>query len=256
MWRWNGTERAGSSDGVPPWTRLEHQARYDFAGGFVRGGAVVDCACGDGAGTRTYLRGRPDLLLGFELDAAAVEAAARTITHPAVRFEVGDATDLPCADGSVDLYISLETIEHVRDAEAVVREAARVLRPTGRFICSTPNRLVSNPGSTQADKPICGSHVREFTHGEFLSLLRPFFSAVTPYGQNEVGSVRRLVLGALQHVPHRRLAARAGQAVKLTRLVHDSAAHHAVVPVAAGRVYDFTIAVCDGPRAPLVPADV
>ncbi len=248
MWRIRGTDRAGSSDGVPPWTLLEHKARYEFAAGLIDGGVVVDCACGDGAGTADYLRGRPEALLGFDVDPEAVAAARLQVADPTASFAVGEASALPQADQSVDLYISLETIEHVPDAPAALREAVRVLRPTGRFICSTPNRNVQNPGSAPTDQPICSSHVREYTPREFLDLLQPFFGAIEFYGQNEVGLVRRQYLRAIRRLPSHRLAARLSQVVKLSRLIGDGLERHAVAPVAAGRMYDFTVAVCSAPR--------
>src|SRR5690606_4986896 len=157
-------------------------------------------------------------------------------------------TSLPQSDGTVDLYISLETIEHVPDAHALLSEAVRVLKPDGRFICSTPNRAIQNPGATLEDEPICAFHVREYTPLELLGLLRPWFGSVEFYGQNDVGLLRRHYLGLVGRLPSRRLAARLGQVAKLTRLVVDSPERHAVVPVRPGHRYDLTVAVCSEPR--------
>ena len=247
MWRFRGGERADAH--VPPWTRLEHEARYRFAAGQIRGGAVLDCACGDGAGAGVYLHAGPETLVGFDLDEGAVAEARRTITDPRARFEVADASALPLADGAVDLYISLETIEHVPDAHALLSEAVRVLRPDGRFICSTPNRDVQNPGASLEDPPILAFHVREYTPREVLELLGQYFSSVEFSGQNDVGPIRSRVVWAAARLPWRRLAARLSQVAKLPRLLADAPERHAVVPVQPGRRYDITVAVCSGPRA-------
>jgi len=246
MWRRRGSERA--DEHVPPWTRLEHQARYVFAAAHIHGGTVLDCACGDGAGAGEYLRAHPETLLGFDHSPEAVAAARRVIDDPSARFEVADAAALPQPDATVDLYISLETIEHVPDARALLSEAARVLLPDGTFICSTPNRNVQNPGASLDDDPLCAFHLREYTPRELLDLLRPYFGAVEFYGQNDVGRLRRRFLQAAGRLPSRRLAARLGQAAKLTRLVADDAARHAVVPVRQGHQYDITVAVCTDPH--------
>jgi SAM-dependent methyltransferase len=52
-----------------------------------------------------------------------------------------DATRLPLADGSVDMLISLEMLEHVPDPSAVVRELARVLKPGGTVLLSVPSAV-------------------------------------------------------------------------------------------------------------------
>lgn len=52
-----------------------------------------------------------------------------------------DATALPLADGSVDLVLSLELVEHVPEPAAVLREIARVLKPGGTVILSVPSTV-------------------------------------------------------------------------------------------------------------------
>jgi SAM-dependent methyltransferase len=52
-----------------------------------------------------------------------------------------DASQLPLADGSVDLVLSLELVEHVPEPAAVLREIARVLKPGGTVILSVPSTV-------------------------------------------------------------------------------------------------------------------
>lgn len=54
----------------------------------------------------------------------------------------GDMTQrLPYADGSFDIAITLEGVEHIDTLESFLRELRRVTRPGGRLILSTPNIL-------------------------------------------------------------------------------------------------------------------
>lgn len=47
---------------------------------------------------------------------------------------------LPFSDGSFDLVLSHEVLEHVQDDRLAAREIARVLRPGGRAVIFVPNR--------------------------------------------------------------------------------------------------------------------
>ena len=54
-----------------------------------------------------------------------------------VEAVVGDAQELPFADGSFDCVVAAWVLFHVRDVDRTVREVRRVLRPTGRFVAAT-----------------------------------------------------------------------------------------------------------------------
>jgi len=51
---------------------------------------------------------------------------------------------LPYDDDSLDAVVSVEVIEHVEDQFAFVRELARVVKPGGRVVVTTPNVLNIN----------------------------------------------------------------------------------------------------------------
>jgi SAM-dependent methyltransferase len=50
-----------------------------------------------------------------------------------------DAGSLPLPDGSVDLVLLLEVLEHVAHPDGVLAECARVLKPGGTLIASVPS---------------------------------------------------------------------------------------------------------------------
>lgn len=54
-----------------------------------------------------------------------------------------DAESLPFRDGSFDLLLSSDVIEHLPELDRHMAEAARVLVPGGRYLFKTPNRLVA-----------------------------------------------------------------------------------------------------------------
>ena len=75
---------------------------------------------------------------------------------------------------SFDSVVSFQVIEHIEEDIDLVREVARVLRPGGKFVVSTPNApmsLTRNPW-----------HVREYNADELRNLLECHFSKVEAYG--------------------------------------------------------------------------
>jgi ubiquinone/menaquinone biosynthesis C-methylase UbiE len=97
----------------------------------ARPSVVADIGCGDGAVLYAlHSRG----LLGdrsYAIDASAGRVGAAETAAPGVVGLVGDATNLPLENGSVDGAICSQVIEHVPHAQRVVEEIARVVRPGG-----------------------------------------------------------------------------------------------------------------------------
>ena len=97
-------------------------------------GTVVDIGCGYGD-LIAYLKSRGASVLGIELSAAAVRAAAE-LGAPVV---LGDPTDLALDDRSVDIAVLQHSLEHFPDPEAAIREVARILKPDGQVHIAVPN---------------------------------------------------------------------------------------------------------------------
>lgn len=77
-----------------------------------------------------------------------IDAVVRSAAAPHVRPEVGDCTDLSrFDDNSFDVVFASNLLEHLErpQAELLLDQAARVLRPTGRLILLQPNFRL-NPG--------------------------------------------------------------------------------------------------------------
>ncbi|HEU4946490.1 MAG TPA: class I SAM-dependent methyltransferase [Kribbella sp.] len=98
------------------------------------GERVLDVATGTGALALRLARADADVT-GVDLAPALVETAKRLADEEglAVRFEQGDAENLPYEDASYDVVVSSVGLMFAPDHRAVARELARVCRPGGRL---------------------------------------------------------------------------------------------------------------------------
>jgi SAM-dependent methyltransferase len=161
-----------------------------------------------------------------------------------VDFQVGDALRLPLEAASADVFISLETIEHIREDTDFVDEISRILKPGGLLICSTPNRILTNPGLGANEQPFNPFHVREYSPDEFRALLAKRFLKVTLYGQNPRNSGYARVLRAAGQLTPFRGMTRLTQLLKLPRFIRYNPASAAVVEMQAPYQYEYIVAVC------------
>jgi SAM-dependent methyltransferase len=173
---------------TPDRVLADHLARYRFAAHRVAGLRALDVACGTGYGAQMLASAGAAGVIGVDLSGDAISYARTHFTGAGVRFLVADAVALPLPRSSCDVAVSFETLEHVPDQHAFLSEVARVVRPSGVFICSTPNRPITT-NSDSLDAVSTPFHSREFTAAEFLNLLRAHGFRARLWGQRVFPSV-------------------------------------------------------------------
>lgn len=146
------------------WFR-RHEVVYERLAPRCVGREVLEAGCGEGYGA--------DLIAGVARQVIAVDYDESAVAHvraryPRVEVMRANLAELPLPDASVDVVVNFQVIEHLWDQGQFVRECARVLRPSGLLMMSTPNRITFSPGR---DTPINPFHTRELNADELTELL-------------------------------------------------------------------------------------
>lgn len=133
-------------------------------------GTVLEIGTGSGYGVK-YLAPKSETFTTIDKFVCDVDFK----TYPNVTFK--QQTVPPFAginDNSFDFVVTFQVIEHIKNDDLYVKEIARVLKPDGKLIVTTPNILKSlsrNPW-----------HVREYKPAELTSLLKKYFKDVDSKG--------------------------------------------------------------------------
>lgn len=162
----------------------EHVERYRLACDFAKGKTVLDAACGAGYGSYMLAQAGALHVTGVDISDETISGARETYNLPTIEFVMGDVNALPFEDRAFDMIVSFETLEHIENGVRWVEESARLLKPGGIFIVSTPNRTVTNPGSRYEEQPLNRFHRHECSVYEFLGILLKNYDIMQLYGQS------------------------------------------------------------------------
>jgi SAM-dependent methyltransferase len=104
------------------------------------GATIADVPCGGGVAFRALSPGQDVRYLAADLSPKMLRRAerrARARSLDQVELLVADMTDLPFAEGEVDLFLSYSGLHMVPDPERAVSEMVRCLKPGGELIGTT-----------------------------------------------------------------------------------------------------------------------
>lgn len=153
----------------------EHVTRYEAAKQIVKDKVVLDIASGSGYGTKILAESAAKVY-GVDVNEIAINYSRKNYARDNIEYLVGDGEAIPLEDNSVDVVVTFETIEHIEDYRRFMAELARVLKPDGLAIVSTPNDLEFAEGNH--------FHLHEFEYNELLSLLGEYFRNIDSYFQS------------------------------------------------------------------------
>jgi 2-polyprenyl-3-methyl-5-hydroxy-6-metoxy-1,4-benzoquinol methylase len=108
----------------------------DVLPGRLDGLRLLDAGCGTGRFS-AVAAGRGARVTSLDVGERLLAKVAEKCDSERV---VGSVERLPFGDGSFDVVLCSEVVEHLRSPRDGVRELARVLAPGGRLVLTTPNR--------------------------------------------------------------------------------------------------------------------
>ncbi len=148
--------------------------------------SALEVACGTGRVTRHLRRVLPAAarLVATDINPGMMAVGQRTLAGEAIDWQVADAQALPFPDASFDLVVCQFGLMFVPNKAQACREAFRVLRPGGRFLFNTWDRVEHNPAAQLSNDLIT----------TYFPAPPPFFSI--PFSMHDEGMLRGLLQDA------------------------------------------------------------
>jgi HAD superfamily hydrolase (TIGR01549 family) len=218
-------ELAATYEHPAPYKRFFYGARFRAvleALDAQPGEQILEVGCGSGAYTRALVE-QGALVTATEFAPGPLAQARRNLgpLSGEADLRIEDAQALTLPDESFDRVLLSEVIEHVPRPERALAEAARVLKPGGLLVASTPSRFsplnLAYGLKRRVRRYAFNEHLHEFTPGSFRRLVErsleveslEFANFVLPYPTDELylrlgspalGMLRRLE-GSLPRLP-------------------------------------------------------
>jgi SAM-dependent methyltransferase len=144
---------------------------------------VIDVGCGDGRHLRAAAA-RGCYAVGIDYDLAALRATRSQLTAHRPQIVAADAAHLPFGDGAFDVAICTETLEHLPDDRAAVREITRVLAAGGMLLGAVPSHFTERVywALSRGYRSAPGGHVRIYTPRQLAETLRDAGLSMTAIG--------------------------------------------------------------------------
>ncbi len=149
----------------------------DFNG--YKGKKLLEVGCGVGIDAVRFARGGA-IVTGVDLSETAIELAKKNFSHNELAgdFRVGNGEALEFADNSFDVVYAHGVIQYTANAQKLVDELRRVVKPGGEVIMMVYNRhswlnflsVTMGVGLEHQDAPV----LKKYTIAEFRELLANF----------------------------------------------------------------------------------
>ncbi|MDH4201284.1 MAG: class I SAM-dependent methyltransferase [Phycisphaerae bacterium] len=102
------------------------------------GKTALELGCGSGQ-LASFFYKKGVSIIASDISETAIDHARKL--YPDVMFQTHSAEELPYEDGSFDIVMSFDVLEHLPNVAQHLREVRRVLKPDGYYLFQTPNKL-------------------------------------------------------------------------------------------------------------------
>lgn len=139
---------------------------------------LLDIGCGEGVVDKKLLEKFNLKIRGLDLEQEVIDKARKL--NPSVQYDVASVLEIPAGDGSYDVALCGEVMEHLYEPEKAARELRRVARIV---IVSVPREPIWRIGNMARGKywRALGNtpgHVQNFSPKELRNLLEKYFAQV------------------------------------------------------------------------------
>ena len=141
-----------------------HMIAYKEASKLISG-TVLEIGCGEGYGISELVQFSKKYIGVDKFDTYISEDIKKNNDIIFHKMEIPPLLNIEA--NSIDFVVTFQVIEHIQDDHYFLREIFRVLKPGGKLLLTTPNKLMSlsrNPW-----------HIREYTPFEMKDILRKYF---------------------------------------------------------------------------------
>lgn len=135
----------------------------------------LDVGCASGYMVSEIAKAFPQAkYFGIDIYDKAIKYAKKT--YLGIKFKIASASDIPFKDGSFDLILFYETIEHVENPKECLKEIKRVLKKSGILILTMDSgsllfRLIWLIWEKSKGRIWKGAHLHPFHHKELEQII-------------------------------------------------------------------------------------
>lgn len=156
-----------------------HLSVYELATRYCKDATVLDAGSGSGYGSAHLADNGARQVYGIDISEKSVAFSRYHFPRSNLEFRqmsLDDRLDFP--DNYFDVIFSSNTLEHVANVSGFLREACRVLKPTGTVVIAVPPITDDHLQYLNVINPY---HLNIWSPRQWYAVLQSYFGEITPH---------------------------------------------------------------------------